>query len=236
MEGVATDTVARGGGSFSAALGVRAPGVRALGQLQSQLQSDSPLFRGPSETDAETDAAFATHVLKLQRRSLHKPDERRYLLATHSSCCGFGNTLGALEGSFVLALLTNCTWVTTSHYMNHFDHPVGEGGATTNWNVGGEIPPSWWRHELARTRRVNLGFRSETAFRKDPFGRTNKSLAIEQLRKKYGHTTFTIRDDRVAGVEGFIKWLVSVDPYARHKTQITHPPQMPHPFPLSIDS
>ena len=181
------------------------------GDAAKQVYSHSPLFNQPSDIDNE----FVAHVVKLQGQYLQKPEEHRFLLMTHSGCCGFGNTLGALESSFILALLINCTWVTTSHYMTHFDHP-----GTTSWNVAGKIPPLWWQHEQNNSRAFSLGFQTTLAFNTHSFGSNamNRRLAMEQLREE-GNATFILREDRAVGVDKFISWLVSIDPFARNTLQ-----------------
>jgi hypothetical protein len=153
------------------------------------------LFHQPSDTGTD----FITYVQKLQGA----PISNRVMLMTHSGCCGFGNTLGAVQSSFVLALLTNCTWMTNSRYMSHFDSP---------WSR-----PWFALHERKASRRTALGFHGELrGFQNFSFGSStmNRSLARSQLAKD-GHATFILRADRAVDVDKFITWLVSVDDSAR---------------------
>ena len=163
------------------------------------------LFHQPSDTGTD----FITYVQKLQGA----PISNRVMLMTHSGCCGFGNTLGALQSSFVLALLTNCTWMTDSRYMSHFDSPWSR-----QWSHYGKQPPPWYAlHERKASRQTALGFHGELrGLQNFSFGSSamNRSLAKSQLAKE-GHATFILRADRASPVDNFITWLVSVDDSAR---------------------
>lgn len=58
-------------------------------------------------------------IAALRSYQMRHDESARFVLASHSGCCGFGNTLGALETSFLLAVITGRMWVTNSIYFHN---------------------------------------------------------------------------------------------------------------------
>ena len=109
------------------------------------------VFRADCARTMPHGSAFRRTALELYRSAANDGRPQRFLRFSHSSCCGFGNTLGAIASSFLLARLSGRVWITDSKYM--VDRWVLPGGRESALRRNGStqlIVPSWDLRDLQR--------------------------------------------------------------------------------------